>query len=175
MKTSICLVFILLLVSPLYAGTYSWVDDSGTYNYTEDYSRVPQKYRKKVKRRDDLPQDVKPQAAQVPESAAPRSAEKSGAKSATVPGDEKEMYGGKSRTVWRKEMEVLEVELNGIEQRMEQLRKQIYDAKGISKVQFDVLKKDYDDSRIKYDQKYKNYTELIETIRKAGIVVEIKK
>ena len=43
------------------------------------------------------------------------------------------------------------------------------------KSQFELLKKDYDDSRAAYDQKYKSYTELIETVRKTGIIVEIKK
>lgn len=174
MKTNICLGLILLLATQLNAETYSWVDDSGTYNYTEDYSSVPNKYRKKVKRRDDLQQDVKPQEPAVPESL-PRQAEKTDATSATVPGDEKDMYGGKSRAAWRNEMEALETELSGIELRMEQLRKQIFGAELLSKEQSDVLKKEYDDSRATYDQKYKSYTELIETIRKAGIVVEIKK
>ena len=174
MKSFICLGFILLLTPPLHAETYSWVDDSGTYNFTEDYSRVPKKFQKKVKRRDDLQQDAKQPASAVTESA-PRQAEKAEAKPAAVAGDEKELYGGKSRAVWRKEMEVLEAELSGIEQRMEQLRVQISDPKGISKAQFEELKKDYDDSRAAYAQKYKNYTELIETVRKAGIVVEIKK
>jgi len=175
MKTCICLGFILLLATPLHAETYSWVDDSGTYNYTEDYSSVPKKYRKNVKRREDLPRDVMPQDPVVPESS-PRQAEKTGAKPAAVPGGETEgLYGGKSRAAWRKEMEAMETELSGIEQHMELLRKQIYDPKRFSKDQLDVLIKDYDDSRATYDQKYKSYTALIETIRKAGIVVEIKK
>ena len=175
MKISICLGFILLFALPLHAETYSWVDDSGTYNYTEDYSRVPKKYRKKVKRREDLLQDEKPQAAPVPVSVAPRPAEKAEAKTAVVPEGEKEVFGGKSRAVWRREMDAMEAELSGIEQRMEQLRKQIVGAKVLSKAQFDELKKDYDDSRATYDQKYRSYTGLIETIRKAGIAVDMKK
>ena len=154
MKSFLSLGFILLLATSLHAETYSWVDDSGTYNFTEDYSSIPKKYQKKVKWREDLPQDVKP---------------------AVIPEGEKELYGGKSRDAWRKELDVQEAELSGIEQRMEQLRRQIIDTKGISKEQFELLKKDYDDSRAAYDQKYKNYSELIDAVRKAGIVVEIKK
>ncbi|MGB9080009.1 MAG: DUF4124 domain-containing protein, partial [Desulfuromonadaceae bacterium] len=160
MKSYICLGFILLLATPLYAETYSWVDDSGTYNYTEDYSRVPKKYQKKVKRREDLLQDVAPSA--LPDSE-PRQAEKAAEKSAAVPDGEKELYGGKSRDTWRKELDAFEAELSGIEQRMELLRKQIYDPKNVSKTQFEALKKEYDDSRAAYEQKYKNYSELIET------------
>lgn len=176
MKTCICLGFLLLFALPLHAETYSWVDDGGTYNYIEDYSKVPKKYRKKVKRRDELQQDVKPQTSAVPESQPrPKQADKTDAKTTAVPGDGKEMYGGKTRAAWRKEMEVQEAELSGIEQRMEQLRKQMYDPKGNSAVKLDELKKDYDDSRAMYDQKYRSYTELIETVRKAGITVDIKK
>ena len=174
MKSLICLGFILMMATPLHAEFYSWVDDSGTYNFTEDYSRVPKKYRKKVKRREDVPQDVRPQVSPDPVNT-PKQAEKTGAKSIADPGGDKEMYGGKSRAAWRKEMEVLEAELSSIDKRTEQLKRQIYDSKGITKAQFDVLKKDYDDNRATYDQKYKNYTELIETIRKAGIIVEMKK
>jgi hypothetical protein len=174
MKTCICLGFILLFALPLHAETYSWVDDSGTYNFTEDYSRVPKKYRKKVKRRDDLPQDVKPQVSQNPENM-PRQSAKSEPKSAASSDGEKELYGGKSRAVWRKELDAREAELISIEQHMEQLRKQVTDPKGIYRDQFEVLKKDYDDSRATYDQKYKSYTDLIEAVRKAGITVEIKK
>lgn len=170
MKTLFYLGFILLLAPPLQAETYSWVDDSGTYNFTEDYSRVPKKFQKKVKRREDLTPQVSPEHGDATDQT-----DKTGAKSAAVPGDEMELYGGKSRDTWRKELDVLEAELNGIEQRMELLRKQIYDPKGVSKVQFEELKKDYDDNRAMYDKKYKSYSELIEAVRKAGIPVEIKK
>lgn len=174
MKTSICLGFVLLLAAPLHAETYSWVDDSGTYNYTEDYSSVPKKYRMKVKRREDLPQEPKPQEPSVLDSLS-KEAEKADAKPAAVPGDDKELYGGKSRAAWRKEIEAMEAELNGIEQRILLLTKQIRDPKGMTTANFDKLKKDMDDSRATYDQKFKGYTELIETIRKAGIKVEMQK
>lgn len=172
MKSCIFLGVILLLATPLYADTYSWVDDDGTYNYTEDYLKVPKKYRKKAKRREDLQPEVKPSPVS---DGAPRQADKADVKTEAVPEGEKELYGGKSQAAWRGEMRALEAELSGIEQRMERLRKEISDPKIVSKVKFDALKKDYDESRISYDQKYKQYSELIETIRKAGIIVEIRK
>lgn len=174
MKQYIYLGFILLSAAPLFAETYSWIDDSGTYNFTEDYSSVPKKYRKKVKWREDVHQDAKPQLP--PESVDNTGqADKTDAQTSAVPGGGKELYGGKSRADWRKEMDALEAELTGIEQHMEQLRKQIYDPKGVSRAQFELLKKDYDDSRAAYDQKYKNYTDLVDTVRKAGLTVNIKK
>ncbi|MDD2582185.1 MAG: DUF4124 domain-containing protein [Desulfuromonadaceae bacterium] len=174
MKQYICLGFILLSAAPLLAETYSWVDDSGTYNFTEDYSSVPKKYRKKVKWREDVQQDARPQLSPDFVDNTGQTG-KTDTKIATVPGGEKELYGGKSRADWRREMDALEAELTGIEQHMEQLRKQIYDPKGVSRAQFELLKKDYDDSRAVYNQKYKNYTDLVDTVRKAGITVNIKK
>ncbi|MDD2541605.1 MAG: DUF4124 domain-containing protein [Desulfuromonadaceae bacterium] len=174
MKTCIYLAFALLLATSLYAETYSWVDDSGTYNYTEDYSSVPKKYQKKVKRREDIQQDVMPAVSPDLEIKTGQT-ETADVKPTAVPGGEKELYGGKSRDAWRKEMEALEAELHGIAQHMNLLNKQIQDTPYSTKAQFDMLKKEYDDSRATYDQKYKNYTGLIETIRKAGIAVEIKK
>lgn len=173
MKSCICLGFILLLAAPLHAETYSWVDDSGTYNFTEDYSSIPKKYRKKVKRRED----IQPEAQSVSPDSGSTSGkiEKMEPKPAVAQGNEKELYGGKSLADWRKELDVLEAELKSIEQHMEQVRKQISDTKEISRVQLDELKKDYDESRETYKQKYKSYTELIEIIRKAGIQVDIKK
>lgn len=174
MKTFVCAGFILMLVAQSHAETYSWVDDSGTYNFTEDYSRVPKKYRKKVKRRDDIQQDVSPQVSPNTEKPV-KQTEKTDAKTPASTEGGKELYGGKSRAEWRKEMDAREAELSSIEQRMDQMRKQSNDPKGISKAQFDALKKEYDDTRATYEQKYKSYNELIETVRKAGLPVDIKK
>ncbi len=175
MKSFFFLGFTLLLTTSVNAEIYSWIDDSGTYNYTEDYSRVPKKYQKKVKRREDVSQDAKPQV-QPDTVTTPKQANKAETKpTAAVPGDDKELYGGKSVADWRKELDAREAELKQIEQRMEELKNQVSGPKGISSVQLEALKKDYDDSRAAYDQKYKSYTELIETVRKAGLTVEIKK
>ena len=176
MKSFVCLGLVALLATQLHAETYSWIDDSGTYNFTEDYSRIPKKYRKKVKRREDVQQDEKPPAASASEKKAVGPAEKPDAKASISPDSGKEqLYGGKSRAAWSREMAEREAELTGIEQRMEQIKKQISDTKGVTPGQFEELKKEYNNSRATYDQKYKGYSDLMETIRKAGIPVEIKK
>jgi hypothetical protein len=173
MKSLICLGVILLAAAQVNAETYSWVDDSGTYNFTEDFSAIPKKYRKKAKKRDDAAAEETPQAA--PEQVStPIKTGKSEVKPAAAPSADKELYGGKSRAEWRNELDVQEAGLAAIEQRIEQLKKQIYDSRVLTNLQFHVLKKEYDDKRAEYQQKYKEYTELVETIRKAGITVNIK-
>lgn len=174
MKALFCLGGILLLTTQVNAETYSWIDDSGTYNFTEDFSSVPKKYQKKVKRREDLQQDVKHQVSPDIEKV-PGKPEKLDAKSPVSSGEEKELYGGKSRETWRKELQDLEAELRQIEQRMEQVKSQVNNSMAMPIIQYNLLKKDFDNLQATHDQKYKNYTELIETIRKSGIPMEIKK
>lgn len=164
-----------MLATQGHAETYSWVDDSGTYNFAEDYSSVPKKYRKKVKLRDDVPQDASPHTLLTPEKPAGQS-EKIEARGGAIQGGDRNSYGGKSWAEWRKELDIREAELADIEQRMDQVQKQINNnGKGITKAQFEVLEKDYDDTRTVYEQKYKSYLELVETVRKAGVTVDIKK
>jgi hypothetical protein len=174
MKLSLCLGFIFLLSTSLHAETYSWIDDNGTYNYTENYSNVPKKFRKNVKRREEVPQNLNSRSQPLPKSE-PNPSEKSTAPVTAVQAGDKELYGGKSAAAWRAGMNTLETELGRMETYAEQLRKQIFDAKGVSKAQFETLKKEYDDTRSSYDKEYKKYLGLIETIRKAGITVDIKK
>jgi len=174
MRIFICIGLVLLLATQSLAETYSWIDDSGTYNFAEDYSSVPKKYRKKVKWRDDAPQDASPQTPLTPEKPAGQS-EKIEAGDVAIQGGNRNSYGGKSWAEWRKELDIREAELAGLEQRMDQLLKQINDGKGITKARFDVLKMDYEETRAVYEQKYKSYLELVETARKSGVTVEIKK
>ncbi len=173
---SICIAFVLLLSTSLQAETYSWVDDSGTYNFTEDFSRIPPKYQKKVQRRGDnqQQQEVRPQEVAAPQIIS-RPPEKTDSKTDGTMATDKGLYGGKSYADWRRELDSLEAELVGIEQNAEQLRKQIYELKGYPPARVDALKKEYDENRAQYDQKYKNYLGVVEAVRKAGVVVEFKK
>lgn len=175
MKICICIISVLLLSTSLQAETYSWVDDSGTYNFTEDYSHVPPKYQKKVQRRGDNElQEARPQEIVAPQIIS-RPPDKTDSKTDGTMAIEKGLYGGKSYADWRRELDVLEAELVGIEQNTERLRKQIYDLKGFPPARVEALKKEYDENRAQYDQKYKNYMGVIEAVRKAGVVVEFKK
>ncbi len=40
-------------VSSAYAETYSWTDEHGTIHFTEDFGKVPQKFRSKAKRENE--------------------------------------------------------------------------------------------------------------------------
>jgi hypothetical protein len=169
-----CLAFVVSLAPPLYADTYSWIDENGTYNFTEEYSSVPKKFRKKVKRREDIPQEVKQTAAPSSEHVV-KAEDKKGEAGAATSGSEKELYGGKTRAAWRNELDTMESELRALEIKIEQARLQINEPKGINDTQFEVLRNEYNANRLLYDSKYKSYKELVDTIRKTGLAVDIKK
>lgn len=182
MRFVLVIVFMLMLAGELGAETYSWVDESGTYNFSEDLSRVPKKYRKNVNRRGDMrKQDAAPAASPAnasPEKstqADPRQVEDSNGKSGGLPGGDTQLYGGKTQDAWRKELNVHESELNRLEQQLDQLQKQIKKPTGLSRERQSELVKEYENTRTNYNQKYKIYSELIESARKAGLVIEIKK
>lgn len=182
MKLFICLSFTLLLASYSGAETYSWIDDSGTYNFTEDPSSIPPRYRNKVNRREDLGKDPVSQepAAQASKAATAEAPEAKpaaapGTKPAAAPVEDKKLYDGKTPDAWRQEMESQEAELAQLEQRMDQLYKEFFKEPKLYADQLRALKKEYDDTKGLYVQKYKVYSGLIESARKAGLTVNMKK
>ena len=47
MKICMLCISLILFALPAIAETYTWEDDLGTVNFTEDLGNVPKKYRKK--------------------------------------------------------------------------------------------------------------------------------
>jgi len=180
MRVLFVIGMVLALAAPLYAESYSWVDDSGTFHFTEDYSRIPKKYRNKVNRRGDMSEQTQAPAAGGPEDKAgageSSKADASGGKTAAKPGDsnQQQLFGGKTEDAWRNEVALQEQELNKLEGALDTLRKQAA-ARGLSREQYAELKKEYDDARATYDQKYKDYSNLLESAKKAGLRVEMRK
>jgi len=169
-------------VAPAAAETYSWIDDQGTYNFADDLSQVPKKYRKKVLRRDDgvsqpsaAPAAPAAAAAQDKALRNPAEAPKAGSPPASsAPNDDR--YGGKTQDEWRKEFSAQEAELTVLEQQMARIRDRIKAASGaVSSRDAAALKREQDEANTAYQQKYKVYSELIESARKAGLTVNMKK
>jgi len=46
MRHAFLLIILLVIVgSPAYAEVYKWVDEKGTVHFTDDFSKIPEKYR----------------------------------------------------------------------------------------------------------------------------------
>lgn len=174
MKLFICFGFILLLASYSGAETYSWVDDNGTYNFTEDLSSVPPKYRKNANRLGDMGKELGSQVSAPPEKK-PEQPKIPAVQPDSSPVADTLLFNGKSHAAWLQEFAALEAELKALEQRMEQLKKQAVNQPMLTGEQYAVLKRDFDDVKVAYDQKYKVYSALIESARSAGLTVNMKK
>ncbi len=62
-------VFVLFFVSSTGWGkTYEWVDEKGTVNFTQDYGSIPEKYRDRVKEKQDEP-GASPKTKEKPDKA----------------------------------------------------------------------------------------------------------
>ena len=124
MKSAIVTVCLLLWAFPLMAETYSWVDDNGTVNFTEEYSNVPKKYRTKAVRRGDM--SIAPSARQVPADTASEK-NSSGQVKSTVENDVtgvssgSELFGGRKIEEWKREFDALENELKKLDSKMKEV------------------------------------------------------
>lgn len=170
----------MAISSPLYAETYSWVDNKGIYNHTDDLSKVPLKYRNKTSSRRDNSDKKDNQAVALPTAKLPK-AEKAATnqenKGIAAPLDssgEKQLYGGKSHNEWQKEFVTQEAELKRIETELARIR-QIIAAGRISQGQQILLLKEHSTLQADYSQKYIKYGQLVESAKKAGLLVEMKK
>lgn len=173
MKTIICMAVLLMLSTQSSAETYSWVDENGTYNFSDDYNSVPPKYRKSAGRRGNAASLESPQNTAVAEEkpALPENSEKMSG----LQGGDKQLYGGKTQETWRKELDVQVAELMRLEKRSEQIQTKLNKPVGISRSEYSALLNEYNSLRSEYDEKYKVYNDLIELARKAGLTVTNKK
>lgn len=170
MKTVICMAVLVLLSTQSGAETYSWIDENGTYNFSDDYNSVPRKYRKSVGRRGDDGAAKSP--ADAPISA---KREAAAAKPEPTADVDKSLYDGKTQEEWRKEFDARESELKRLELRSEQIQMILKKPVNISKGSFSELMSEYEALRKEYSEKYKLYSDLVESARKAGLTVVMKK
>jgi hypothetical protein len=93
MKPTLCVLIVLLLCSSTALGQlYEWVDDNGSVNFTDDPDRVPARYRKRVKARDEtLKAEPKPAESRKPQAPHQEPQVKSGPR----------LYGGHGLSWWQ--------------------------------------------------------------------------
>jgi hypothetical protein len=176
MKVITVLAGLVLWAAPLLAETYSWVDESGTYNFTEDYSRVPMKYRKSAVKRGDMdgppdaPLAVKPDAK--PKVPAPQKESK---ESQIVGAEDNGLFGGKKPEAWQQEMRPLYAEIKHLEQQMNDQQSLIRRPAGISKSRFDGLPQEFRETQKQYNQLLKQYNSLNDEANRVGLPAEFRK
>jgi ribosomal protein L9 len=164
----------MLLAAPLLAETYSWVDEKGTYNFTEDYSRIPQKYRNSVQKRDGMENPSAPAESTSAGTAAPaESAATSSAgtgKADAKAGVSDELFGGKTRRAWQKELTAAQNEVNRREARVKELEAQLKNAGAYNVTRAHAeQQQQYLDAMNDYNKATARFVELLDAARKAGL------
>lgn len=171
MRLFLCVCILLLTAGQTCAETYSWVDADGVWNFSDDFYSIPKKYRKKAIRTADEG------VAQSEANAAPaEKTELTAPKSANAADAQQQLYNGKTQEAWRTEFDAHEAELKRLELRLEELRNAL-NAKPsqIPRERQTEMYKEYEDVRVEYNGKYGAYSQLIDSARKAGLVVEMRK
>ena len=163
----------MLLLVAAYAGaeTYSWTDENGTYNFTDDLSNVPKKYRAQVEKRGD--QGEQPSLEpEVKDAAAPPPAQKgNGTRGLADNG----LYGGKSAEDWQRQMRPLYAEVKRLEQQLVELESLMKNPVGISRARFDALPQEFREAQKQYNEALKSYNDLNDAANPTGLPPEFRK
>jgi hypothetical protein len=135
MKKSIVAILLLFAV-PALAVTYTWTDDRGTVNFTEDMGNIPPKYRKKAKVVGAEDETVPASTKEIREESKPATNTKDTESAKEQPAGNKELkktYGGKTTEVWRKEFGQLNAEIMAAEDQLADLRGSLSDTSKMSR------------------------------------------
>jgi hypothetical protein len=139
-KILFTLAVLLMAAGSVTAETYKWIDNRGTINFTEDYSQIPKKYRKKARRigdiRDDAPsasasggdennnEQTKKDAAVITETGSPEKQKK------------KVSYGGKSDDAWKADYRKLNSEINDVQAQIDERKARLSNSGNLTRARY---------------------------------------
>lgn len=138
MKVS-ALFFILLCVLmavPAFAVVYTWVDDSGVVNFTEDYGSIPQKYRKKARMVGEEPTDEPVTTGTTSSGSNNSTIGQDSSKAVAQPAEAKKTYGGKDEITWRQDFARAKAELQSIRDQIEGVNARLAKSDQISRYEY---------------------------------------
>jgi hypothetical protein len=171
MRICIACAGLLLWTAPLSAETYSWVDEKGTYNFTEDFSRVPKKYRHSVGKRGNMAPAPAPTPKESSKEAQGSDAKKTSAVPAPAAGSPTLLYGGRTIAEWKQDLSEREAAMSEVYRKVEE-----YDAAmkkpRESTEAYRALELERSKVVLQYKEMRKQYDQQVENARKAGIDVK---
>jgi len=173
MKLLIALAGLLLWGAPLLAETYSWVDQAGTYNFTEDYSRVPKEYRSRVNKQGDMGAFPVQKESVSPSTGSGITLP--AASSSTAVGNPESPegnFGGKSYDQWKQEFSEREAAMGAINKRVDEIDA-LLNKRPSNREQTQRLIFERKSAVAQFTDMRKQYDQQVELARKAGIQVNI--
>ena len=178
MKLIVALVAVMLLRSlPVMAETYTWTDNSGTVNFSDDYSSVPKKYRKTVRKLGDMDATPAPADAGKRGEAQPARPLTSRTGAHDAPGEKSDggLYGGKKAETWQQEFKAREADYKQLENQLLQLEELIKKPVGVSMERIQGLPQEFKDTQKRYKEALKAYNDLNDAANKAELPAEYRK
>jgi hypothetical protein len=139
-KMLVSLVIVLIFAATAGAETYKWIDDKGTINFTENYSQIPKKYRKKARVIGDVSVGTPDAATTGTEEAVNGQPSKPAVGSAESGSSEKQekksYYGGKSAEAWKVEFSKLKTEMQNVQAQLSDKRSRLSNSANLSRGQY---------------------------------------
>lgn len=140
MKNFIVVVTLLLFAAPVTAATYKWVDDRGTVNFSEDYGRIPKKFRKKARvvGEDSSSPPMAPEAKEESKARqkATGAAEAGKDAAADKPAKKKVVYGGMDEETWKKDYGKIRTDLKNAEEQLVETRGRLDDTSKMTRNEY---------------------------------------
>jgi hypothetical protein len=176
MKLILAVAGILIFAAPLMAETYSWEDEKGTVNFTENYTSIPAKYRKKARKLGDMGADTSSVPPAAVSGAKATSAVRTPAGTGAGPAAESSgLFNGRKPEAWQQEMRPLYAEVKRLEQQLVELESLIRKPAGISKSRADGLPQEFRETQKLYNQALKQYNSLNDEANTVGLPAEFRK
>jgi hypothetical protein len=169
MRLILLLMALLLLPLPLMAETYTWVDGRGTVNFTDDFSNVPPKYRKKVNKLGGMGGQPDP-ALRDTDAAAGKSNQPRPSQAHGEP-----RVSADTAEVWQQEFRTRTAEVKRLDQQFERFEELMKKPIGIPRDRAAVLSQEFQELRRAHDEAVKRYNELNDAANKAGLPIEFRK
>ncbi len=140
MKNVIISMALVLFALPVCATTYEWIDDAGTVNFTEDYGKIPKKYRKKAKvlGEEDAGQTPKSETKEEPKRRE-KGAESVETKNEAPSGSQEKkrvLYGGKEEESWKSEFRKVNADLKAAEEQLAETKNRLNETSKMSRSEY---------------------------------------
>jgi len=176
MRLILVLAGILVFAAPLMAETYSWEDETGTVTFTENYTSIPAKFRKKARKLGDMGSDTSPAPpAAVSGAKATPAVKATAGTGAGLAGEADGLFNGRKPEAWQQEMRPLYAEVKRLEQHLVELESLIRKPTGISRSRYDGLSQEFRETQRLYNQALKQYNSLNDEANTVGLPAEFRK
>ncbi len=171
---------VLMGAAPVSAETYKWIDDRGTVNFTEDYSQIPKKYRKKARLIGDVgassPVDTSGSAEESKKDQSGRvPAENSKALSAGKQEKKSIAYGGKSRDEWSGEFRKINNDMQSMQEQITARRDRLSHPEKLTRTQYLGTQYEIKDMETKLEELKNKLSDLDEAASRAGVPYDLRK